>query len=310
MICLFHKRALCPCTHIYWVIYFRYITVLFRFCFRQYPPSGMSIAVTTTPMVLLTASPTFLARVPPSSSSSSASSTSTQRQKKKPYWCHAHTNVKWQQAEEQQRTCDVIEKVCTCIRSSLLKADVTDSDGGETPASLRDRHSSGGAAITESLPTGTAVVLSVVILEDCMTLMAHLIWEKKTITTDVVIDQALKPRGRKFYLVTCKDTVGCVIGTDSKHPPQDMKVLTWLLAAGGRRWGCVWRSPRWGSWVSSRLVRSDLSAKRWRPWQVWHWSLTQTGPLGWLHPEAAVQHCCYPSKSHPTAEKHTGFNEI
>lgn len=62
----------------------------------------------------------------------------------------------------------------TCVGSSLLKAAVTDSDRGRTPASLRDRRSFRRAAVTETLPAGTAVMLGVIILEDCVTLVAHL----------------------------------------------------------------------------------------------------------------------------------------
>ncbi len=105
----------------------------------------------------------------------------------------------------------------------------------------------------------------------------------------------------KFYLVTCEHVSLCNSGRkpDSKHPSGHKSVD--LAGAGGRGWGCVCHSPWWGSWVSSRPGRSDLSAKRWRPWQAWHWALTQTGPLGWLHPEDAALHCYCPLKSHLTA---------
>lgn len=71
----------------------------------------------------------------------------------------------------------------TCIRSSLLEAEVTDSDRGKTPASLRDGSGLGRAAITEAFPTGTAVMFGVIVLEDCVTLMAHLVEEKNKQTT-------------------------------------------------------------------------------------------------------------------------------
>lgn len=97
--------------------------------------------------------------------------------------------------------------VYTCIRSSLLVADVTDSDRDKTPASLRDRNSFGRAAIAEALTTGTAVMLGVVVLEDCMTLIAHLVQEKnnKTIKTEAVIDQELEEKGSKSIQVLSCD---------------------------------------------------------------------------------------------------------
>lgn len=193
--------------------------------------------------------------------------------------------------------------MCTCIWRSLLKADITHSDRGKTPASLGDGCSFGRAAITEALPAGTAVMLGVVILEDCVTLVAHLAWEKNN-HSPCCIEQELKECGcnTNTSFIMRRANVDCVIGTpQTVNILVNMKVLTWPLVAGGKGWGCVCHSPRWGSWVSSRLGRSDLSAKRWRPWRVWHWALTQTGPLGWLHPEAAVQHCCCPLKSHLTA---------
>lgn len=69
--------------------------------------------------------------------------------------------------------------VCTCVRGSLLEADITHSDRAKTPASLRDGRSLRRAAITEALPTGTAVMFGIVVLEHCVTLMAYLVRKKK-----------------------------------------------------------------------------------------------------------------------------------
>lgn len=66
------------------------------------------------------------------------------------------------------------QSVFTCVRGLLLEADVAHPDGGQTPASLGDRRGPGGAAVAEALPAGTAVMLGVVVLEDRVTLMAHL----------------------------------------------------------------------------------------------------------------------------------------
>lgn len=64
--------------------------------------------------------------------------------------------------------------MCTCVRGPLLEADVTHSDRAKTPASLGDGRRFGRAAIAEALPAGTAVMFGVVVLEDCVTFMAHL----------------------------------------------------------------------------------------------------------------------------------------
>lgn len=144
------------------------------FCCRQHSPSGMSIAVTTTPMVLVTASPTFLARVPPSSSSTPASASSAQRD----HFGVSHKITGW---KTFRRTS--FGKARTFKGGSLLEADVTDPHRGQTPAFLRDRCSFGRAAVAEALPAGTAVMLGVVVLEDCVTLMAHLVREDE-IRTD------------------------------------------------------------------------------------------------------------------------------
>lgn len=82
---------------------------------------------------------------------------------------HTHT-----QAETQGGTFDITERASTCVRGSLLVAPVTHSDRAETPASLGDGRSFGGAAVAEALPAGTAVMFGVVVLEDCVTLIAHL----------------------------------------------------------------------------------------------------------------------------------------
>lgn len=66
------------------------------------------------------------------------------------------------------------ECTLTCVRRPLLEADVAHPDGGETPASLGHGRGPGGAAVAEALPAGTAVMLGVVVLEDRVTLMAHL----------------------------------------------------------------------------------------------------------------------------------------
>lgn len=67
-----------------------------------------------------------------------------------------------------------LSNVRTCVRGSLLEADVTHPDGAETPASLGDGRRLGRAAIAEALPAGTAVMFGVVVLEDCVTFVAHL----------------------------------------------------------------------------------------------------------------------------------------
>ena len=46
-----------------------------------------------------------------------------------------------------------------------MEAGITDPDGGQAPAPLRDRTGLGGAGVAEAFPTRTAVVLVVVLLE-------------------------------------------------------------------------------------------------------------------------------------------------
>lgn len=53
-------------------------------------------------------------------------------------------------------------------------------------------------------------MFGVVVLEDCVTLMAHLLEKTNTKTPEHVIDQELEGKGynvsvSKFYLVACKD---------------------------------------------------------------------------------------------------------
>lgn len=72
------------------------------------------------------------------------------------------------------------ESAFTCEWGSLLEADITHSDRGKTPTSLGDGRGFGGAAVAEALPAGTAVMFGVVVLEDYVTLMAHLAEKKKT----------------------------------------------------------------------------------------------------------------------------------
>lgn len=56
----------------------------------------------------------------------------------------------------------------------LLKTGVTDSHGDQTPAFLWDRRGFGRACVTEPFPTGTAVMLGIVVLEDLLALKACL----------------------------------------------------------------------------------------------------------------------------------------
>lgn len=58
--------------------------------------------------------------------------------------------------------------------SPVMETGVADSDGRQTPAPLRDGPRFGGAGVTETLPTGAAVVLGVVGLELFCTLVALL----------------------------------------------------------------------------------------------------------------------------------------
>lgn len=174
----------------------------------------MSIAVATTPKVLVTASPTFLARVPPSSSSGSASSSSAQRKHLRSAKRHSEDDG------NEQNPIDMPESGAhTRVRRSLFEAAVADPDGGEAPAPLGDGRRFGRAAVAEALSAGTAVMLGVVVLEDRVTLMAHLVeGEKNTITTAAFIDRGLQGSGRArspsdffFYLLTRSP---CVIGKD------------------------------------------------------------------------------------------------
>lgn len=102
----------------------------------------------------------------------------------------------------------------TCVRCPLLEADVTHPDGGETPASLGDGRGPGGAAVAEALPAGTAVMLGVVVLEDCVTLMAHLVGasksKKKKSNNNMLLTECQVEEERgvpESYLVTCKHSI-------------------------------------------------------------------------------------------------------
>lgn len=60
-----------------------------------------------------------------------------------------------------------------------MEAGVTDPDGGQAPAPLWDRTGLGGAGVAEALPTGTAVVLIVILLEHLAARVAFLHGRKR-----------------------------------------------------------------------------------------------------------------------------------
>lgn len=125
----------------YWVINSCYITVLFRLCVGKHSPSGMSIAVTTTPKVLVTASPTFLARFPPSSSSSSASSSSGESK----YQCYKKALNKPDTSQLTDRKHSTGLDFCIPVNVALCSKQTSQTLTGASPQPL----SGTGAALEE-----------------------------------------------------------------------------------------------------------------------------------------------------------------
>lgn len=138
--------------------------------------------------------------------------------------------------EENRKTIDIVEWACTCGWSSPFEAEVTDSDGGKTPAPLRDGRHFGRASVAVALPTGTAVMLGVVVLEDCATLMAQLVQEKNNNNRNFIDQEESNLTLSKFCLVTCRHGLrNRCRWTQTVNIALDRKVLT----VGGRGRGCV-----------------------------------------------------------------------
>ena len=239
-----------------------YLTPLFRFCWGQHSPSGMSIAVTTTPMVLVTASPTFLAKVPLSSSSSSASSRSAWG--KNLCWGHNSPNINSFTTHRWWKTGRHLTLLRECVPSyeALCSKQTSQTLTGARPQPL-----SGTGAALEEQPSQKP---SPQARQWCLLSLSwktawhlwHTLYESKNKNKSCCCREEETNRVYPSSILW-PATLDCVISAEPRtvNIPLDTEVLTWLLEVGGAE--C--HSPRWGSWVSSRPGRSDPSAKRWRP---------------------------------------------
>lgn len=146
----------------------------------------MSMAVTTAPKVFCTASPIFLAIKVPLSSSAKAASNSSERENAstQPHSTIIQNTMKRRRGASSIVSLNVAQSIyviaveLTFRNAPVLKAGITDPHRCEAPSPLRHRPGLGGAAVAETLSTGSTVVLCIIILEGFTTFVAVLFWHK------------------------------------------------------------------------------------------------------------------------------------